>query len=140
MFAGSSKAQIARTSIIVGILAAIAFFVYQTGVLKSPAVHVRNESSVEVNVVVQGNPGSATSTVVLTVPPWTEGTCSTGGWSMGPGSRPVHAYLAPQSQPTMTFPQGGPYYIRVDASGVMHLGEPVPTDPVGCKVYLVTLR
>lgn len=140
MFAGSSKAQIARTSIIVGILAAIAFFVYQTGVLKSPAVHVRNESSVEVNVVVQGNPGSATSTVMLTVPPWTEGTCSTGGWSMGPGSRPVHAYLAPQSQPTMTFPQGGPYYIRVDASGVMHLAEPVPTDPVGCKVYLVTLR
>jgi hypothetical protein len=140
MFAGSSKAQIARTSIIVGILAAIAFFVYQTGVLKSPAVHVRNESSVEVNVVVQGNPGSATSTVVLTVPPWTEETCPTGGWSMGPGSRPVHAYLAPQSQPTMTFPQGGPYYIRVDASGVMHLGEPVPTDPVGCKVYLVTLR
>jgi hypothetical protein len=140
MFAGSSKAQIARTSIIVGILAAIAFFVYQTGVLKSPAMHVRNESSVEVNVVVQGNPGSATSTVVLTVPPWTEETCPTGGWSMGPGSRPVHAYLAPQSQPTMTFPQGGPYYIRVDASGVMHLGEPVPTDPVGCKVYLVTLR
>jgi hypothetical protein len=140
MFEGSSRAQIARTSIIVGILASIAFFIYQTGVLKSPAVHVRNESSVEVNVVVQGNPGSATSTVVLTVPPWTEETCPTGGWSMGPGSRPVHAYLAPQSQPTMTFPQGGPYYIRVDASGVMHLGEPVPTDPVGCKVYLVTLR
>jgi hypothetical protein len=140
MFEGSSRAQIARTSIIVGILASIAFFIYQTGVLKSPAVYVRNESSVEVDVVVQGNPGSSTFTVVLTVPTWTEGTCSTGGWSMGPGSRPVHAYLAPQSQPTMTFPQGGPYYIRVDASGVMHLGEPVPTDPVGCKVYLVTLR
>jgi hypothetical protein len=140
MFEGSSKAQIARTLIVVGILAAIAFFVYQSGVLKSPTVYVRNESSVEVDVVVQGNPGSSTSTVVLAVPPWTEGTCSTGGWSMGPGNRPVHAYLAPQSQPTMSFPQGGPYYVRVDAAGVMHLDEPVPTDPVGCKVYLVTPR
>jgi hypothetical protein len=140
MFEGSSRAQIARTSIIVGILAAIAFFVYQTGVLKPPTVYVRNESSVEVDVVVHGNPGSSTSTVELAVPPWTEGICTTGGWSMGPGNRPVDSYLAPQSQPTMTFPEGGPYYIRVDASGVMHLGEPVPTDPVGCKVYLVTPR
>jgi hypothetical protein len=40
----------------------------------------------------------------------------------------------------MSFPQGGPYYVRVDAAGVMHLDEPVPTDPVGCKVYLVTPR
>lgn len=140
MFEGKSKAQIGRTAIIVGILAAIAFFVSQTGVLKSATVYVRNESSVEVDVVVQGNPGSSTTTVVLAVPPWTEGTCPKGGWSMGTGNRPVQAYLASQSQPTMTFPQGGPYYVRVDASGVMHVGEPVPTDPVGCKVYLVTPR
>jgi hypothetical protein len=140
MFEGSSKAQIARTLIIVGILAAMAFFVFQTGVLKSTIVYVRNESSAEVDVVIQGNPGSSTSSVVLEVPPWSEGTCSTGDWSMGLGNRPVSAYQAPQSQPTMTFPQGGPYYVRVDASGVMHLGEPVPTDPVGCKVYVVTLR
>jgi hypothetical protein len=140
MFEGSSKAQIARNLIIVGILAAIAFFVSQTGVLKPPTVYMRNESSVEVDVVVQGNPGSSTSTVVVAVPPWTEGTCSTGGWSMGLGNRPVDAYLAARSQPTMTFPQDGPYYVRVDASGVLHVGEPVPTDPVGCKVYIVTTR
>ena len=140
MFEGSSKAQIKRTLIIVAILAAMAFFVFQTGVLKSTTVYVRNESSVEVDVVIQGTPGSSTSSVVLAVPAWSEGTCSSGGWSIGLGNRPVSAYLTPQGQPTMTFPQGGPYYVRVDASGVMHLGEPVPTDPVGCKVYLVTLR
>jgi hypothetical protein len=139
MFQGS-KAQIARNLAIVGILVAIAFFVSQTGVLKSPTVYMRNESSVEVDVVVQGNAGSSTSTVVVAVPPWTEGTCSTGGWSMGPGNRPLDAYLAAQSQSKMTFPQGGPYYVRVDSSGVMHLGEPVPTDPASCKVYVVTVH
>jgi hypothetical protein len=140
MFEGKTKAQIGRIAIIVGILAAIAFFVSQAGVLKSPMLYVRNESATEVDVVVQGNPGSSTSIVVLAVPPWTEGTCATGGWSMSPGNRPVDAYLASQRQPTMTFPQGGPYYVRVDASGVMHVGEPVPADPVGCKVYNVTVR
>lgn len=140
MFAGSSKAQIGRTAIILGVIAAIAFFVALTGVLNSSTVYVRNESSVEVNVVVQGNPGSHGVSVVLRVPPWTEGTCATGKWSMGTGNRPVEAYLELQSQPTMTFPQGGPYYVRVDPSGAMHLAEPVPTDPVGCKVYLVTSR
>jgi hypothetical protein len=77
---------------------------------------------------------------VVAVPPWTEGTCSSGGWSLGLGNRPLDASLAAQSQSKMTFPQGGPYYVRVDSSGVMHLGEPVPTDPVGCKVYVLTLR
>jgi hypothetical protein len=138
MFQGSSRAQIGRTAIILGILAAAAFFVSQTGVLKPPTVYVRNESSVEVDVTIQGNPGSSTSTVVLVVPSWTAGTCPTGSWSMSTGNRPVGAYLAAQSQTTMTFPQGGPYYVRVDASGGLHVGEPVPTDPVGCKVYVVS--
>jgi hypothetical protein len=140
MFAGSSKAQIGRTAIFLGVIAAGAFFVSQTGVLNSPSVYVRNESSVEVDVIVQGNPGSNSFSVVLKVPPWTEGTCATGSWSMGMGNRPVEAYLDPQSQPAMTFPQGGPYYVRVDLSGLMHVGEPVPANPVGCTVYPVTLR
>ena len=140
VYEGLNKAQIGRTAVILGVIAVIAFFVFQTGVLNSPAVYVRNESSVDVDVVVQGNPGSHSANVVLMVPPWTEGTCATGSWSMGIGNRPQQAYLDPQSQTPMTFPPGGPYYVRVDASGAMHVGEPVPTDPVGCKDYLVTLR
>jgi hypothetical protein len=140
MFAGSSKAQIGRSAIILGVIAVMAFFVAQTGVLNPPTVHVRNESSVDVNVVVEGNPGSHGVSVVLRVPPWTEGTCATGSLSMGTGNRPVQAYLESQSQPPMTFPQGGPYYVRVDQSGVIHVGEPVPTDPVGCTIYPITLR
>jgi hypothetical protein len=138
MDTGSTRAQV-RTAIVLGVIAAIALFVVGTGVLNSPTVYFRNESSIEVDVVVQVNPGSYGANVVLTVPPWTEGTCATGSWSMGIGNRPQQAYLVMQGH-TMTFPPGGPYYVRVDASGAMHLGEPVPTDPVGCKVYLVTLR
>jgi hypothetical protein len=140
MFQGSSRAQIGRTAIVLGVLAALAFFVSQTGVLNPSVVHIRNESSTAVNVAIEGNPGSATSKVVIVVPPWTEGTCPTGSWTIGAGNRPVGANLDPQVQPAATFPQGGPYYVRVDASGVIHVGEPVPTDPVGCKVYSVTSR
>src|SRR5450759_571575 len=92
-YEGLNKAQIGRTAIILGVIAVIAFFVVQTGVLNSPTVYVRNESSVEVDVVVQGNPGSYSANVVLMVPPWTEGTCATGSWSMGTGNRPQQAYL-----------------------------------------------
>ncbi len=140
MFAGSSRAQIGRTLIILGVIAAGALFVSQTGVLNSPTVYVRNESSAEVVVVVRENPGSHGVSIVLRVPPWTAGTCATGKLSVGLGNRPVEAHLDPQSQPTMTFPQDGPYYVRVDPSGAMHLGEPVPADPVDCAVYRITLR
>lgn len=139
MYGGSNRAQIARTAIVLGVIAAIALFVAGTGVLNTPTVYFRNESSIEANVVIQGNPGSYGANVDLTVPSWTEGTCATGSWSMGPGNRPQQAHLAEQEH-TMTFPPGGPYYVRVDVSGAMHVGEPVPTDSVGCKTYLVTLR
>ena len=121
-------------------IAAIALFVSQTGVLNPPTLYVRNESQTGVNLLVQGNPGSHSVSVVLRVPAWTDGTCATGRWSMGTGNRPVQASLDGGSQPAITFPPNGPYYVRVDASGVLHVGEPVPTDPVGCTVYPVTLR
>ena len=69
--------------------------------------------------------------------------CSTGVWKMGAGNKPQAAGLATPGTMLLvgfpvSFPHGGPYYARVDSSGVIHAGEPVPADPDGCSPYLIT--
>lgn len=142
MYEDSKKVQVGGSAIILALLAAVAFYFVQSGVLNSPTVFVRNESASEVGIGLIGSSNSSFGDFVLDVPPWTPGTCATGSWSMGAANKPQAAALAQPGTIFLTgdpvsFPQGGPYYVRVDSAGAIHVGEPVPGDPAGCSLYLI---
>jgi len=73
--------------------------------------------------------------------------CATGSWIWHhhgiPGSAGnATALIFHDSASTITVPytpftDGAPLYVRIDSSGVVHTGEPVPDDAPGCASYAI---
>jgi len=158
----STKAQIIGCAIVLAIVAGIGFVVVQSGVLNNPTIYLRNESDSTVTIILTNlglpSPGSMPAGTdiiavshplkdqlgILSVPTWTEGECPTSAFSAGMGFQPTGAgfidpaaWLNPPTSWTV-FPPGGPYYVRVDRSGVLDVGEPLPSAPAGCSIYLAS--
>jgi hypothetical protein len=132
----STRAQIIGVAIIAAVIGAIGFWMVTSGALSNPVVHLRNESAGDVNIGILGSNGFGDFSLVI--PPWTDGMCATAQWGTGGGNKPESAAFVSGLETTsvpLAFPVGGPYYVRVDASGAMHTGEPVPEDQADCAIY-----
>lgn len=100
------------------------------------SVSVRNESRDRIMVRIEA---SGENAVVLSVPPWQSGECPVAAY--GVGSRPVIVTVsaAGRVNPSVVgLPKNGPppdFYIRVDSSGQIHFGGPVPAITGPCSSY-----
>lgn len=74
--------------------------------------------------------------------PWAAGECSTLSWAMQPGNIPEQVTVVPGVQPGVlesaaaaTIGPAGQLYIRIDTTGLLHAGEPLPADAPSCAAY-----
>ena len=135
---GSMRAQVIGIGVIVAIVGGIGLLLAMSGAMDNPVIHFRNESSQPVSIGIVGTNGFHDQVVV--VPPWTKGTCLTAEWAMGAGNKPASAVFANgllEVADPIDFPAGGPYFVRVDSSGTMHVGESIPNDPPDCTMYVI---
>jgi hypothetical protein len=137
-------ARTRRTRIVLAsvIVLATAYWAADNHVVFGPKVSVRNETASVAFVDVVGYGDDK-----LSVPPWQAGMCNTASWTWhhhgdpqaaGNGTALMSAEPGSTTyEPLTQFAADRPLYLRIDATGAVRTGEPVPDDAPGCTQYSV---
>lgn len=73
---------------------------------------------------------------ILVIPPWQPGECAAAQVLDAPPIGVAFVDVATLALgPETDFPAAGPYYVRIDSEGSIHVGEPVPSMPDNCPWY-----
>jgi hypothetical protein len=130
-------------SLVVAVGLFLAYALTDAHVVGGPTVYIRNETSAWAFVGLYGRRGDDED--MLSVRRWAPGMCASAAWTWHHPDRPdvaengttaMWAEPGTTSETTTTpFTVGQPLYVRIDADGGVHTGEPLPVDEPGCTPY-----
>ena len=139
------RGRLLKIAVIAVVVLAAGWWVADNHLVFGPTIRVRNETASPAFLTVAGYYGDDED--LMTVPPWKPGVCATASWTWHHHGSPAAAgngtaafWLAPGSSTTVTLTpleDGKPPYVRIDATGAVHTGEPVPDEAPGCAQYTV---
>lgn len=134
-----TRRRLVSIGVVVAMVLAIGYWAADNHLVFGPTVFIRNETASLAWVDVAGWNDDGDDKI--RVPSWQPGMCASGSWTWHHHGVPAAAgnatvvMFAGGLEPLTPFLDGQPLYVRVDASGTVHTGEPVPADAPGCAPY-----
>jgi hypothetical protein len=139
------RKRLSTVAVTVVVVLAVGYWAADNNVVFGPTVHVRNETASLAWVELDGLNDDGDDK--MSVPAWKSGMCPSGSWTWhhhgvpaAAGNGTVVRLAEPGSATTVPltqFADGAPLFVRIDSSGVVRTGEPVPDDPPGCASYTI---